>query len=98
MLRGQHSLWHIQGCSEVPDPTIQRAQLHQANTDLAADDAACYLATSVGPFHTQRVGRKAGDELSRQSLDILVALKTCAGNSRYLLPSRYEANDPRNGS
>jgi integrase len=30
--------------------------------------------------------------LSRQSLDIMIALKTCAGNSRYLLPSRYDAD------
>ena len=32
--------------------------------------------------------------LSRQSLDIMVALKTCAGNSRYVLPSRYDADAP----
>jgi len=32
--------------------------------------------------------------LSQQSLDIMVALKTCAGNSRYLLPSRYDADAP----
>jgi len=32
--------------------------------------------------------------LCEQSLDILVALKTCAGNSRYLLPSRYDADAP----
>ncbi len=32
--------------------------------------------------------------LSQQSLDILIALKTCAGNSRFVLPSRYEANEP----
>lgn len=32
--------------------------------------------------------------LSRQSLDIMVALKTCAGNSKYLLPSRYDADAP----
>ena len=32
--------------------------------------------------------------LGEQSLDILVALKTCAGNSRYLLPSRYDADAP----
>lgn len=32
--------------------------------------------------------------LSRQMLDILIALKTCAGNSRYLLPSRYDADAP----
>lgn len=28
--------------------------------------------------------------LSRQALDILVALRTCAGGSEYLLPSRYD--------
>lgn len=32
--------------------------------------------------------------LSTQMLDILIALKTCAGNSRYLLPSRYDADAP----
>lgn len=32
--------------------------------------------------------------LSRQALDILIALKTCAGNSPYLLPSRYEPGEP----
>jgi integrase len=32
--------------------------------------------------------------LSEQAVDILIALKTCAGNSRYLLPSRYDADAP----
>ena len=32
--------------------------------------------------------------LSQQLLDIMIALKTCAGNSRYLLPSRYDADAP----
>jgi len=32
--------------------------------------------------------------LSRQSLDIMIALKTCAGNSLYVLPSRYDADAP----
>lgn len=32
--------------------------------------------------------------LSQQSLDILIALKTCSGNSKYLLPSRYDADAP----
>ena len=32
--------------------------------------------------------------LARQSLDIFIALKTCAGNSRYVLPSRYDADAP----
>ena len=35
-------------------------------------------------------GRPHNVYLSRQSLDIMIALRTCAGNSRYLLPSRYE--------
>ncbi len=32
--------------------------------------------------------------LSRQALDMLVALRTCAGGSRYLLPSRYDPDVP----
>ena len=32
--------------------------------------------------------------LSQQMLDIFVALKTCAGNSKYVLPSRYDADAP----
>ena len=32
--------------------------------------------------------------LSRQTLDIFIALKTCAGNSKCVLPSRYDADSP----
>lgn len=32
--------------------------------------------------------------LYRQMSDIMIALETCAGNSRYLLPSRYDADAP----
>ena len=32
--------------------------------------------------------------LSNQAIDIFIALKTCAGNSRYVLPSRYDADAP----
>lgn len=32
--------------------------------------------------------------LSTQMVDILIALKTCSGNSRYILPSRYDADAP----
>jgi integrase len=32
--------------------------------------------------------------LSDQALDILVALKTCAGGSRYIFPSRYDGDQP----
>lgn len=30
--------------------------------------------------------------LSQQAIDIMVALRTCAGGSRYLIPSRYDAD------
>lgn len=32
--------------------------------------------------------------LSQQAIDIFIALKTCAGNSSYVLPSRYDADAP----
>src|SRR5260370_6843131 len=32
--------------------------------------------------------------LSRQALEIMIAVKTCAGNSRYILASRYDADAP----
>lgn len=32
--------------------------------------------------------------LAQQAIDILIALKTCSGNSKYLLPSRYDADAP----
>lgn len=35
-----------------------------------------------------------GPCLSTLMPDILMALKTCAGNSRYILPSRYDADAP----
>ena len=36
--------------------------------------------------------------LSRQAMDILIAFKTCAGGSRYVLPSRYDPDKPMNGA
>ncbi len=32
--------------------------------------------------------------LSQQALDIMIALKTCSGDSQYLLPSRYDSDAP----
>ena len=46
------------------------------------------------PKERMKRGKPHNVYLSRQSLDILVALRTCAGNSRYLLPSRYDADAP----
>ena len=46
------------------------------------------------PKERMKRGKPHNIYLSRQSLDIIIALKTCAGNSRYLLPSRYDADAP----
>ncbi len=42
------------------------------------------------PASRMKCGRPHNIYLSRQAFDILIALKTCAGNSPYVLPSRYE--------
>jgi integrase len=46
------------------------------------------------PKERMKRGKPHNVYLSRQSLDIMIALRTCAGNSRYLLPSRYDADSP----
>jgi len=46
------------------------------------------------PAERMKRARAHNVYLSTQMLDILIALKTCAGNSRYLLPSRYDADAP----
>jgi integrase len=46
------------------------------------------------PAERMKRARAHNVYLSAQMLDILIALKTCAGNSRYLLPSRYDADAP----
>ena len=46
------------------------------------------------PKERMKRGKPHNVYLSRQSLDIMIALRTCAGHSRYLLPSRYDANSP----
>lgn len=46
------------------------------------------------PKERMKRGKPHNVYLSRQSLDIMVALKTCATTSRYVLPSRYDADAP----
>ena len=46
------------------------------------------------PKERMKRGKAHNVYLSRQSLDIMIALKTCAANSRYVLPSRYDADAP----
>ncbi|AXK39648.1 tyrosine-type recombinase/integrase [Crenobacter cavernae] len=44
------------------------------------------------PAERMKARRPHNVYLSQQAFDIMVALKTCAGGSNYLLPSRYEAD------
>ena len=44
--------------------------MHQGETDLAASDATDDIATTADPFHSLRVGRKAGVELTYLSLGL----------------------------
>src|SRR5690606_34845799 len=45
------------------------------------------------PKERMKRGKPHNVYLSQQSLDIMIALKTCAANSRYVLPSRYDADE-----
>jgi hypothetical protein len=50
MLRGRCGPWQTLGCSEVPDPTKQRALPHQENTDLSASGAGACLSQPLNRF------------------------------------------------
>jgi len=39
-----------------------------------------------------KAGKAHNIYLSQQALDIMIALRTCAGGSKYLLPSRYDGD------
>lgn len=54
------------------------------------------FANAVWTIPKERMKRSKAHNvyLSRQALDIMIALKTCATNSRYVLPSRYDADAP----
>ena len=44
------------------------------------------------PKGRMKGGKPHNVYLSQQALDIMIALRTCAGGSRFLLPSRYDAD------
>lgn len=51
-------------------------------------------ATWTIPAERMKARRPHVVHLSQQALDILIALKTCAGGSDYLLPGRYDSDGP----
>jgi integrase len=52
-------------------------------------------ATWTIPRHRMKGRNPHGVYLSRQALDIFVALHTCTAGSKFVLPSRYDAEEPR---
>ena len=69
---------------------VRKSELQDATWDEVDFESAVWTI----PKERMKRAKAHNVYLSTQSLDILIALKTCAGNSRYLLPSRYEANEP----
>ena len=69
---------------------VRKSELHDAIWDEVDFENAVWRI----PKERMKRGKAHNVYLSRQSLDILIALRTCAGNSRYLLPSRYDADAP----
>ncbi|MDR9066629.1 tyrosine-type recombinase/integrase [Burkholderia multivorans] len=63
-------------------------------TEATWDEVNFTLATWTIPAERMKRKRPHVVYLSRQALDIFVALKTCAGGSRYVLPSRYDPDIP----
>src|SRR6185503_698357 len=69
---------------------VRKSELQDATWDEVD------FETAVWSIPKERMKRSKAHNvyLSRQALDIIIALNTCAGNSRYLLPSRYDADAP----
>lgn len=69
---------------------VRKSELQEATWDEVDFENAVWSI----PKERMKRSRPHNVYLSRQALDIMVALKTCAGNSKYLLPSRYDADAP----
>jgi integrase len=69
---------------------VRKSELQDATWDEVDFENAVWTI----PKERMKRSKAHNVYLSRQVLDIMIALKTCAGNSRYLLPSRYDADAP----
>jgi integrase len=69
---------------------VRKSELQDATWDEVDFENAVWSI----PKARMKRSRPHNVYLSTQMLDILIALKTCAGNSRYVLPSRYDADAP----
>ena len=69
---------------------VRKSELQDATWDEIDFERAVWTI----PKERMKRSKAHNVYLSQQVLDIMIALKTCAGNSRYLLPSRYDADAP----
>jgi integrase len=69
---------------------VRKSELQDATWDEVDFENAVWSI----PKERMKRSKALNVYLSRQMLDIFIALKTCAGNSRYVLPSRYDADAP----
>lgn len=67
---------------------VRKSELQDGTWDEVDFDNAVWSI----PKARMKRSRPHNVYLSTQMLDILIALKTCAGNSKYILPSRYDAD------
>lgn len=67
---------------------VRKSELIEATwTEIDFENAVWTI-----PKSRMKAGKSHNVYLSQQVLDIMVALRTCAGGSRFLLPSRYDAD------
>ncbi len=69
---------------------VRKSELQDATWDEIDFERAVWTI----PKERMKRSKAHNVYLSQQVLDIMIALKTCAGNFRYLLPSRYDADAP----
>jgi integrase len=67
---------------------VRKSELIEATWDEVDFENALWTI----PKQRMKSGRPHNVYLSQQALDIMVALRTCAGGSKFLLPSRYDAD------
>ena len=69
---------------------VRKSELIHATWDEVNFDKALWSI----PKERMKAARPHNVYLSQQALDIMIALHTCAAGSKYLIPSRYDADKP----
>ena len=67
---------------------VRKSELHEATWDEVDFENAVWSI----PKSRMKTGKPHNVYLSQQALDIFIALHTCAAGSKFVLPSRYDAD------